>query len=239
MKKSLIAFVSLLLLASCAKNESKTNLHVTGNIKGLKTGTLYIQRVVDSTLVAIDTIKIDGSSAFESDIDLKSPEMLYLFLDRGVSNSLDNNILFFAEPGNINIDTNLDSFLSGAKITGSKNQDLYEEYRKISSRFRDENLTLLEQKFNAIKSNNKKVIDSLSARQDSNTKRRYLYATNFAINNKDYEVAPYVALSDIYDINLKYLDTIQKSMTPKVAQSLYGKKLTKYVAEVRTQEQND
>lgn len=239
MKKSLIAFVSLLLLASCAKNESKTNLHVTGNIKGLKTGTLYIQRVVDSALVAIDTIKIDGSSAFESDIDLKSPEMLYLFLDRGVSNSLDNNILFFAEPGNINIDTNLDSFLSGAKITGSKNQDLYEEYRKISSRFRDENLTLLEQKFNAIKSNNKKAIDSLSAKQDSNTKRRYLYATNFAINNKDYEVAPYVALSDIYDINLKYLDTIQKSMTPKVAQSLYGKKLTKYVAKVRTQEQNN
>ncbi|MEZ7497230.1 DUF4369 domain-containing protein [Flavobacterium sp. Arc3] len=239
MKKSILAFVSLLLLASCAKNESKTNLHVTGNIKGLKKGTLYIQRVVDSALVAIDTITIDGSSAFESDIDLKSPEMLYLFLDRGVSNSLDNNLLFFAEPGNINIDTNLDSFLYGAKITGSKNQELYEDYQKINSRFRDTNLTLLEQKFNAIKNNNKKAIDSLSAKQDSNTKRKYLYATNFAINNKDYEVAPYVALSDIYDINLKYLDTIQKSMTPKVAQSLYGKKLTKYVAEVRKQEQNN
>lgn len=237
MKKLLLAFISLLLLASCAKNESKTNLHVTGNIKGLKTGTLYIQRIVDSALVAIDTITIDGRSAFESDIDLKSPEMLYLSLDRGVSNSLDNNLLFFAEPGNINIDTNLDSFLSAAKITGSKNQDLYEEYKKISSRFRDDNLTLLEQKFNAIKSKNTKAVDSLSAKQDSNTKRRYLYATNFAINNKDYEVAPYVTLSDIYDINLKYLDTIQKSMTPKVAHSLYGKKLTKYVAAVKTQEQ--
>jgi hypothetical protein len=239
MKKSLLAFVSLLLLASCAKNESKTNLHITGNIKGLKKGTLYIQRVVDSTLVAIDTITIDGSSAFESDIDLKSPEMLYLFLDRGVSNSLDNNLLFFAEPGNINIETNLDAYLSAAKITGSKNQELYEEYKKVSSRFRDDNLTLLEQKFNAIKSQNTKAIDSLSVKQDSNTKRRYLYATNFAINNKDHEVAPYITLSDIYDINLKYLDTIQKSMTPKVAQSLYGKKLTEYVAKVKTQEQND
>jgi hypothetical protein len=239
MKKSLLAFVSLLLLASCAKNESKTNLHITGNIKGLKKGTLYIQRVVDSTLVAIDTITIDGSSAFESDIDLKSPEMLYLFLDRGVSNSLDNNLLFFAEPGTINIDTNLDAYLSAAKITGSKNQELYEEYRKVSSRFRNDNLTLLEQKFNAIKSKNTKAIDSLSVKQDSNTKRRYLYATNFAINNKDYEVAPYITLSDIYDINLKYLDTIQKSMTPKVAQSLYGKKLTEYVDKVKTQEQND
>lgn len=228
-----------MLLASCNKNESKTNLHVTGNIEGLKTGTLYIQKIVDSTLVAIDTIVIDGNSTFESDIDLKSPEMLYLFLDRGVSNSLDNNLLFFAEPGNINIETKLDSFLYGAKITGSKNQELYEEYKKISSRFRDDNLTLLEQKFNAIKSNNTKAIDSLSARQDSNTKRRYLYATNFAINNKDYEVAPYITLSEIYDINLKFLDTIQKSMTPKVAKSMYGKKLTNFVEKVKTQEGNN
>jgi hypothetical protein len=239
MKKSLLVFCSLLLLASCNKNESKTNLHVTGNIEGLKTGTLYIQKIVDSTLVAIDTIVIDGNSTFESDIDLKSPEMLYLFLDRGVSNSLDNNLLFFAEPGNINIETKLDSFLYGAKITGSKNQELYEEYKKISSRFRDDNLTLLEQKFNAIKSNNTKAIDSLSARQDSNTKRRYLYATNFAINNKDYEVAPYITLSEIYDINLKFLDTIQKSMTPKVAKSMYGKKLTNFVQKVKSQQGNN
>jgi hypothetical protein len=45
---------------------------------------------------------------------------------------------------------------------------------------------------------------------------------------QDYE-APYITLSEIYDINLKYLDTIQKSMTPKVAKSMYGKKLTNFV----------
>jgi hypothetical protein len=236
MKKSILAFVSLVLLASCNKNESKTNLHITGNIKGLKEGTLYIQRIVDTTLVTIDTITIDGNSAFESDIELKSPEMLYLLLDRGTSNSLDNNLLFFAEPGNINIDTTLESYISNAKITGSKNQDLYEEYKKINSRFTDEKLTLIEQKFTAIKSNNAKAIDSLSAKQDSNIKRKYLYATNFAINNKDQAVAPYIALSEIYDINIKYLDTIQKSMSSEVAKSLYGKKLTEYVASIKKQE---
>ena len=235
MKKTILVFVSLVLLVSCNKKESKENVHITGNIKGLKTGTLYIQRVVDSSLVAIDTIKINGSSTFTTDIDLKSPEMLYLFLDRGVTNSLDNNILFFAEPGNINIETTLDSYISDAKITGSKNQELLDEYKKINSRFKDENLTLIEQKFNAIKSKNTIAIDSLSAKQDSNIKRKYLYATNFAINNKDHEVAPYIALSEIYDINIKYLDTIQKSMTPKVAQSLYGKKLTEYVTAIKAQ----
>lgn len=237
MKKSLIAFVTLAILASCSKKESTDGLHITGNIKGLKTGTLYIQRVVDTSLVAIDSIKIDGNSAFERTIKLDSPEMLYLFLDRGVTNSLDNNILFFAEPGNINIETNLDNFITGAKITGSKNQELYEEYKKVNSRFIDENLTMVEARFKAIKRQDQKTIDSIDAKQQSNIKRKYLYATNFALNNKDHEVAPYIALAEIYDINIKFLDTIQKSMTPKVAQSFYGKKLTKYVAEIKKQEQ--
>jgi hypothetical protein len=235
MKKTIIAFVTLLILSSCNKNESKKNLHLTGNIKGLKKGTLYIQRVVDTNLVAIDTLIIDGNSKFETDLNIESPEMLYLFLDRGVSNSMDNNVLFFAEPGTINIDTNLDSFIGSAKITGSKNQDIYEEYKKINTRFRDQNLDMIQQKFNAIKSNDVKALDSLNASQESNTRRKYLFATNFAINNRDYEVAPYIALSDIYDINVKYLDTIQKSMSPKVAKSLYGKKLTEYVAKVKVQ----
>ena len=237
MKKSIIAFAAIALLASCSKKESTDGLHLTGNIKGLKNGTLYIQRVVDTSLVAIDSIKIDGNSAFESDIKLESPEVLYLFLDRGVTNSLDNNILFFAEPGNMNIDTNLDNFIYGAKITGSKNQELYEEYKKINSRFNDENLNMVASKFNAIKRQDQKAVDSIDAKQQSNIKRRYLYATNFAINHKDHEIAPYIALSEIYDINVKFLDTIQKSMTPKVAQSLYGKKLTKFVNEIKKEEQ--
>ncbi len=233
MKKSIVLIFTILLVASCSKEVSKTNLHLTGNIKGLKNGTLYIQRVVDTNLVALDTIIIDGNSKFETDIDLKSAEMLYLFLDRGVTNSLDNNILFFAEPGTINIETNLDSYISSAKISGSKNHEKYQEYQKINARFRDENLDMIQQKFLALKNGNGKVVDSLNTRQDNNTKRKYLFATNFAINNGDYEVSPYIALSDIYDINIKYLDTIQKSMTPKVAQSLYGKKLTEYVTKIK------
>lgn len=216
-------------MASCNKKESKGNLHLTGNVKGLKEGTLYIQKVVDTTLIAIDTIKIDGNSHFESDLDIKSPEMLYLFLDRGVTNSLDNNLMFFAEPGIMNIETNLDSFLSGAKITGSKNQELYEEYKKTTERYKDENLNLIEQKFKAIKRKDATAVDSLNKLQDLNLKRKYLFAVNFAMNNKDHEIAPYIALAEVYDINIKYLDTIQNALTPKVAQSMYGKKLTNYI----------
>jgi len=236
MKKISIAFIAITLLFACSEKKSENNLHLTGNIKGLKKGTLYVQRVDNNKLVAIDTISIDGNSNFETNIELKSPEMMYLFLDRGVSNSLDNNLLFFAEPGDISIETNLENYIADAKVTGSKNQDLYYEYKKVDKRFQDESLTLIEKKFKAMKNKNESELTSIVAKQETNIKRKYLYATNFAINNKDYEVAPYIALSEIYDINLKYLDTIHKSMSPKVAQSLYGKKLTEYIASIKKQQ---
>ena len=236
MKKISIAFIAITLLFACSEKKSENNLHLTGNIKGLKKGTLYVQRVANNKLVALDTIAIDGNSNFETNIDLKSPEMLYLFLDRGVSNSLDNNLLFFAEPGDISIETNLENYIADAKVTGSKNQDLYYEYKKVDKRFQDESLTLIEKKFNAMKNKNENELTSIVAKQETNIKRKYLYATNFAINNKDYEVAPYIALSEIYDINLKYLDTIHKSMSPKVAQSLHGKKLTEYIPSIKKQQ---
>ena len=236
MKKISIAFIAITLLFACSEKKSENNLHLTGNIKGLKKGTLYVQRVANNKLVALDTIAIDGNSNFETNINLQSPEMLYLFLDRGVSNSLDNNLLFFAEPGDISIETNLENYIADAKVTGSKNQDLYYEYKKVDKRFQDESLTLIEKKFKAMKNKNESELTSIVAKQETNIKRKYLYATNFAINNKDYEVAPYIALSEIYDINLKYLDTIHKSMSPKVAQSLYGKKLTEYIASIKKQQ---
>lgn len=236
MKKISIALVAASLLFACSEKKSENNLHLTGTIKGLKKGTLYVQREKDNKLVAIDTIKIEGNSSFETDLELKSPEMLYLFLDRGVTNSMDNNLYFFAEPGNVNIETNLENYLADAKVTGSKNQDLYYDFKKIDRRFQEENLTLIEKKFNAQKNNNAKEVDRIINLQESNIKRKYLHAANFAINNKEYEVAPYIALSEIYDINLKYLDTIQKSMSPKVAKSLYGKKLTDYIATIKKQQ---
>ena len=236
MKKSLLALISIALMSSCEGKKTHKSFVLNGNIKGLKKGTLYIQRLADTTLVAIDTIKINGDSHFVSEFDLKSPEMLYLFLDRGVSNSLDNNISFFAEQGTLNLETSLDFFTADVKITGSKNQELYDDYRKVISRYNDQDLGLTQEKFIAFKDKNTAEVAKIQNKQDALLKRKYLYTTNFAVNNGDHEVAAYIALADIYDINLKYLDTIQKRMSPKVAKSLYGKKLTTYIAERKKME---
>ena len=236
MQKIALSIFAALILVACAEKKSDKNLQITGYIKGFTKGKLYIQKIKDSSLIALDTIEVNGDSHFTSNIDLQSPEMLYLFIDRGVSNSIDNNLLFFAEPGKINIDTSLRYFTSDAKITGSKNQELYQEYKFVTSKYVDKDLDLLSKKFQAFKNNNENQIEKINKQREDIIKSKYLYATNFAVNHSDYEIAPYIALSEIYDINLKYLDTIDKSMTPSVSKSLYGQKLKTLIKERKATE---
>jgi len=238
MKKTLITLCTVLLLATACKKETETgnSLHLTGTVDGLKQGKLYLKKIVDTSFVTIDSFTIKGNSNFESTIKIDHPEMYYLFLDRGITNSQDNSLMFFAEPGNMTIKTDLKEFYAKAKITGSKNNDLYEDYKKIKSRYTDEENQALSMILFAQKMRDTKMQDSLTDRSDKLVIRRYLSAVNFAVNNAKYDVAPYIALTDIYDANIKYLDTIQKSLSPEVSHSHYGKLLQEFISKRKQQE---
>ncbi len=236
MKKLLLAIATIVFLISCNDKKSNDNLELSVNIKGLRKGTLYIQKVVDTSLITLDTIKINGDSHFITHLKIDSPEMYYLVLDRGVTITKDNSMSFFAESGKMTIESSLEFFSSDAKITGSKNQKLYDEYRKIATQFVDQNMDLIQGKLNAYQSKNTSEINKIELKQNAILKRKYLYTTNFAVNNANYEIAPYVALAEISDINIKYLDTIKKCMTPKIAKSIYGKKLIDLIAERKKSE---
>lgn len=232
MKKIVLAVIAVITLIACKEEvNSDANVHITGDVKGLSKGKLYVQRIQDSTLIILDSILINGDSKFESHINLESPEMLYLFLDRGQTNSIDNNLPFFAEPGNIKIETTLKHFFADAKISGSKNHDLWKKFDSINSKFRDQNLALMAKRLKNELKPNPVTTDSIEQAYQKLLKRKYRYTAHFAVMNGNKEIAPYLALSEIADINTIYLDTIQKSMTPDVAKSKYGKMLSEYVKE--------
>ena len=231
MKKYILVSALLVLFAACNEAKKAGNLEITGNVQGLKSGVLVIKKIVDTAFVSLDTIKIDGDSHFTANLNITEPEMLYLTLDRGVTSSLDNTLPFFAEPGKMTIDTEVELFFANAKITGSKNNDLYLEYQKIGRKFNDDNLALTQLKFLSAKTKNQKKLDSVQNVQDNIIRRKYLYAVNFVVNNKDFEVAPYVALTEIPNVSLPFMDTIQKALPAKISKSLYGKKLTQLVAQ--------
>ena len=237
--KKIIALATIVLLFACSKSDNKTgNVELTGNVEGLKQGKLYIHQLKDTNLVIIDSILISGESKFETKFQIEEPQMLYLSLDRGTTESIDNSIPFFAELGKMNIETTLQGFYTNAKISGSENQKVYEKYLKIKSNLNDENLDLLEKEIKNNVTKNAEITEEINNKRDKLTIRKYLYTANFALVNPKYEVSPYIALTEIPDANLKLLDTISKTLDPKVAKSKYGKRLKEWIKERRTNEEN-
>ena len=99
----------------------------------------------------------------------------------------------------------------------------------IITKFNNQQLELIKSQFEAQQSANDSLIETANSDFDNLIKRKYLYTVNFALNNKDSEVSPYVAIAEIYDANVKYLDTIYKSLPENIANSKYGIELEKHI----------
>ncbi|WP_405383405.1 DUF4369 domain-containing protein [Maribacter sp. LLG6340-A2] len=226
MKNYIYALVALLALNSCG-DEQKDTLTVTGNIKGLKKGTVYLQHVPDSVLVSVDSVAIKGDGRFTLKTELNSPEIFYLYLDKKDNNDINDRITLFAEPGTITVQTNWNTFDTTAKITGSESHEKLEEYRKTISNINKKNVEIMMAAARPESELAQISIDSLQSISNRNTQRGYAYSINFALNNKASFIAPYIAVKEIPDANRKYLDSIYGSLSEEVADSKYGKELAK------------
>ena len=223
MNKYLTILTVLILFIACSSNEDKMTL--TGNVKGLKKGTLLLQKIQDSVLVSIDSVFVNGSSLFSFKETILEPEIYYLNvrLENGILK--DDRISFFAESNPINISTTLTNFAIDAKVTGSNNQEKYKTYKKIIDRYSDRNLELIEQIFKAKKEGNDSLANKLDSTQKSILAKKYLATISFALSNKDFEISPYLMVSHVNDTKLVYLDSVYNNLTPKIKDSKYGKDL--------------
>ena len=231
--KKLLVLGFVILMASCS-SKKEGNMIVNGQIKGLKKGTLYLQKIdKDTILKTIDSVSVLGSDQFTLTADVDEPEMYYLTFDGNTTNKY---ITFFADKGIINITDDVSKFGLNPVITGSKNQDVLNNYTKISRRFNEQNLDLIQRKFYAQKSNNKDSVDIITKEYETLLRRRYMVTVNFALNNKDNHVGPYLALTELVNANIKWLDTINKSLSQDIKNSVYGKKLNQFVIDVKKAE---
>ena len=221
MKKEFLIFNLLILTFSCSTNETK--MIVSGNIDGLKKGTLYLQKQQDSIIVSIDSIFVEGNSNFKLETEINEPDIYYLYLDKNDGDSLNDIITFFGNNGKINIETSLKNFDSSYEISGSKNTELLQEYFSIIRKFNLQNLDLLEIFYKAQIENNQAKIDSVNTQIENLIKRKYLYTLNFATNNSEFEISPYIAVSQIADANKEFLLKLYDTLPEKIKKSKYGK----------------
>ena len=234
--KKVVVICLLALIVACSGEKKQGNMIVQGQIQGLKKGTLYLQKLVDTLIVSVDSISVLGEDSFTLTDDVDSPEMYYLTFD---TNNSEQRIMFFAEPGVITVNDNVSNFGVETKIEGSENQKVYEEYIGMTSKFQGKQLDILEANFNAQKDKDLKKSDSLRQLSEKLIERRYIYSIQFALRHPDSEVTPYIALTDLPNANVKFLDSINNSLSEKVKKSLHGKKLNEFISEIKASEESN
>ncbi|MBU2928502.1 DUF4369 domain-containing protein [Winogradskyella psychrotolerans] len=223
--------LSLIILAtlavSCGK-DNDTNFTLKGHIKGLKKGVVYLQKDGDSSIVDLDSMSITGESEFAMHTNLEEPILLYLKLFK--NDGEEHYIPFFADKGVTEITTTLKTFNYDYEIKGSNQQLLLEDYLGVMSKYNDRNLDIIEASFMAQNKNDSIALDSLNKVADNLIKRKYAYTIQYAINNNDSEIAPYLALYEARNANPVYIDSIYNNLSPKIKNSLYGKQLGEFIA---------
>ena len=233
MKKILAVLAISIILYSCSSKKDG-NMIVEGQIKGLKKGKLYLQKMVDTVLVSVDSVALLGTDTFRLTDNVDSPVLYYLTFD---GNTTDKRILFFGEAGTITINDKVELFGFNPEIKGSKNQELLDKYNLVSKKFQSQRLEFIKKNFDAKRANDKDLIQKLEEDYQKMVRRRVLYTTNFALSNADTEVAPYIALTEMYDASLKMLDTVNNKLSPRVKDSDYGKRFQEYLDNIKANQE--
>ena len=223
MKYKYLVLLFTLLIISC--DQKQPDLIITGQVKGLKKGKLYLQKIKDSSIVNIDSVEFYGNNDFKFETSIEHPEIMYLQLQKDTVEIADNFIAFFADKGQLQIDAKLDAFMYASIDGNYDNQEQFQIYSKNIKRFSNQKLDLIEAELKARKSQDEPLLDSINEAYNRMIRRQYLYTINFAMGHPDLEVSPYVVINQAEYISKKYLDSVYNSLDRNIQKSFYGQKL--------------
>lgn len=211
----------LLFIIGCVDESQKSTINL--DVKGLKKGTLVLKKLSDSSFVKLDSFIVNSGNKINFSVLLDQPEMLFIDLKLNEGSDI-KTLNFFAEKSKMDIVTNLENFGYELVVKGSKNDSIYRNYISLNKKFNDQKLDLFKRSFEKSKSND---LDSLKIIEDlvvNINKRQFLHNANFAVRNSEFELSPYIALTDLYE-SKKILDTVYKSLSARIKNSKYAKQL--------------
>ncbi|MDC3110426.1 DUF4369 domain-containing protein, partial [Flavobacteriales bacterium] len=163
----------------------------------------------------------NNSIQFQGKID--EPEIMIISLT--FENETDpKRFPFFVEKSNIILKTRLKDFGFKVDSKGSKNDSIYRQYLEINKRFNNEKLDLISKSLGFQKSANKDSISFYDSKLVRVNKRQFLHNANFAMRYSNYEIAPYIAITDLRESSA-ILDTIYKSLGNGIKNSKYALEL--------------
>ena len=164
MKIPFIAIAVICLICSCTK---KQNTSLSGTIKGLSKGTVYLQKIQDSSLITIDSIALNGSNQFHFNFNLSEPDVFLFHLDKKDGTVFNDRATLFLTPGENSLKAQLNDFEKTVKITGSPNHEKLSEYKSIIQKFNMDDFKLAQLNNIAHKAGKQDFVDATIKNQNN------------------------------------------------------------------------
>lgn len=123
-----ILMLALLLQggASLAQGQVST-VKISGKAADTGSGYVYLQRFDDKVFSTLDSARIEKGQ-FQINTKIELPELYGLTLDKNQS-----PLYVFIDSERISVDLIPDSYYRNSRVTGSKAQDLFTEYKKLDN----------------------------------------------------------------------------------------------------------
>jgi len=228
MKHIIFLLVIIISITSC-KKENEMNIEAT--ITGLKKGTVYLQKIKDSSLINLDSIVVNGNDTFTLSTLVDAPELFYIYVDKVDGTQYNDRVTFFGEKGELKLNTHLDKINSKVIITGSKNHRIYTEYQNslkdINTQLSKANIEFIQAQLK----NDQEDIVTLDKKITKLMRSKYLRAIQFALNHKRTSVAAFIGAREISEANVTYLDSIYNGLSKKAKNTIYGNELALLIKE--------
>ncbi len=221
MKKLLVILFVSSILASCSS--SKDQFKITGTVKGVDTGMIYLQKSEMDQWVNVDSVKLSkGEFTFSGKVD--NPEMWHIAMSG-------NQVILpvFVENAPIQIQIFPDS-LEKSTVTGSATHDFYQQYvtmnDAINVKMEDAYIAWKKAK-EANDTIGMERNDSISNLLDAEMKKQL---QEFAKTNNKTVVAPYLVIKNSWQFELPELEELANVMDTSLNKSQYMQALQNRVA---------
>ncbi|MFZ4671149.1 MAG: redoxin domain-containing protein [Flavobacterium sp.] len=239
MKKTLFLVTTAIVLFSC-KNLAEGEYEITGNIKGIKSGLVYLEKQdpMGMGVKTIDTVKIiDGK--FEIKGKTTEPEICFIQIDK-----VNGKVPFILEGGEIEMQVDKDSLFK-SKLSGTYSNDEFSKFneetnklqKKVQKKAMDFQMKNMAKMNEAQKNKDTVAMNSLRKQYELIQKDITDYTFDYPkTHSKSYiSVLIVQAMFNNSQFKVKEIETVYNSLDESLKKTKPGKKVKENIDNLKKQ----
>jgi peroxiredoxin len=214
MKKYWIIFVLPALILACNNTGNEKQFTLQGEIAGIDSEMVYLLKREKGQFQALDSVAAqNGVFVFKG--KLENPRFTYIKTGEN-----QNYITFFLEPGNIELKANIDE-PGNTLISGSESQHIYESFQELNKEFDEKLASIYNRYLEAQKEDNQGLMEEMSNYYDEVESDKKQHTIEFIKNHTNSVVGPFLALRNLYMLDLETLEELTSMTDPSLRNSVY------------------